>query len=198
MEQDLFEILEEIEEEEKKENRKATGELLIRLPNGRLVTASSADRVRLCGVLRHKIDPRTGMLTGYYQRCELYEYCDNCLKHRAGEEQTAFIGALENKRKVYRVIVNGKNQDEIKDIPTNKCRKFPQDNETVIVLHTVDEVGGEEVDPYELDWQEMTNTPKGRNISGKLCLSLSNPKSMRFPMVLWLDTYRHPMRDLSK
>lgn len=165
---DMWEWIDDLAEKEKPDKDLGTEpELYLNTPHG-LVPASRADRLSLCGVLRHKTNLKTGERFGYYQHCGLAE-CPVCRAKRADKEKQAVQCYVDGTgRPLKRVELSPEEAKTFtKGLPATCYRRYPQ-GESVIILHTEPDRAGEEVSPSALDWNKLVFTPKGQNISGKM------------------------------
>ena len=144
-------------------------EAFVEAEDGRLIPASLAERVAQCGLLRHKPDWRTGKRTGYYQKCDLHLYCQACLERRAEKEAERMLDVLGGGQVRVLTIPAGEDTAKIvRDIDSACYRRYPQEDGSTVIIHTDEDVGGEEVDAADLDWLALARTPEGANWSGKL------------------------------
>jgi len=146
----MAEYLEELEREEKKQ-----------------------ERIANCGTWRHRPDPSTGKQIAYQIRCGYWRECHRCFKRRKEEEFEARYSTIRTSVSNVGVTV-AKNESRAKSVVRYLRRKgrrywrIPVEGGEYVILYDAD---AGEILPQadiELDWDTLAKTPPGTRYSGSL------------------------------
>lgn len=129
-------------------------------------------RIEQCGALRYKPIWQSGMLRGYYQKCELFRYCPKCAQDRAADEMNRVTEQVGNKT-LYQLTVakGGDVKNAVRALDTNQYRRYPIEGEITIILTTdagAADRGARPVKLADVNWRELTQTPQGSKPSGRM------------------------------
>jgi len=140
--------------------------------DGLYVEARIADRLARCGSFCHGINPATGEPRAFRYQCGLFHICPHCAKDRADAEKTLVIN-LAGGFAPFRELTLSEDEARkfIRNFRENKdsftYRRYPQEDGSVVILHTNPELAGEMTNVNALDWETLVKTPQGKNMSGK-------------------------------
>lgn len=122
------------------------------------------ERLSNCGHPYHTIDPKTRLYRRFTFRCGLRE-CPQCQAIRAEKERQLVSGNPI----LYRLCVDpGVEREVLEALDSSQYRRYPQEGEDTVILHTDPAAGGDPVKPEDLDFAKLTSQPEGKKISGRL------------------------------
>lgn len=158
------------------------------LPGGQWVRPNVAARVERCGTLMRGVDPATGEPSYYRYKCGMPSLCIRCQHERMKEEKARVSRATEDGHVYMSVVSEGEARSLVRKLRdtagATSYRRYPMNDGMVAILHLAEGVGGERTSVDDVDWNALTQTPQGKNISGKLQETLSKPEPQEDAVVV--------------
>ena len=156
-----------------------------------------ARRVRIsdCGKWSYRFDPHTGQRTNYQFKCNLFRECAFCRGKRA-ELEYEFVKQASSIKSLRYVVTSELNVVNIirrNDGKRNNYVRFPQKDGNEILIYDESFTSpmpshiAENDATFEwvtgLNWDNVVNTPEGRNISGGVHRPKSDAPAEKFSII---------------
>jgi len=134
-------------------------------------------RLKLCGSYAVRINPSTGLPYRIRYKCKLWRHgCPLCLRERQLEFEKRFIDAQREVSGELRIIQRSKKdmdyllrqtRAENDNITELYWRVPTEDGDLLLVDSELIDLPSD-IEPEDLNWEELSQTPEGRNFSGRL------------------------------